>query len=317
MDLKDPSFQAPDGLFAVTNPETDVGPLIENVQSLNKTVSNMVQLLQVHEATILHNLQMRYSHDEFMTSVGPILVVINPFQYIAHKYGMDIVHRYNTTPEELESLPPHVYGIGQRVRLTVQRADHPKPFSSAGSLVQERPRPQRRSSSTCRGCRQRFWDRGAFAKCQSNLRGARNAKTLRNNNSSRFGKFLEILFHPNTMKIYGCTTESYLLEKTRVTNIGDGERSYHIFYQVLAGANSTMRKKLRLDRGQGPLDFNYLKNGDCNQSDAAGMADGEQFQFTADAMQHLRFQSNERLSTFKLISGILHLGNISFKPGKS
>ena len=68
--------------------------------------------------------------------------------------------------------------------------------------------------------------------------------------------------------------------------------------------------------GKGPLDFNYLKNGDCNQSDAAGMADGEQFQFTADAMQHLRFQSNERLSTFKLISGILHLGNISFKPGK-
>ena len=91
MDLKDPSFQAPDGIFAVANPGNDVGPLIENVQSLNRTVSNMVQLLQVHEATILHNLQMRYSHDEFMTSVGPILVVINPFQYIAHKYGMDIV----------------------------------------------------------------------------------------------------------------------------------------------------------------------------------------------------------------------------------
>ena len=142
-----------------------------------------------------------------------------------------------------------------------------------------------------------------------------NAKTLRNNNSSRFGKFWKTVL--NTMKIYGCTTKATCWENAS-RNIGDGEneRSYHIFYQVLAGANSTMRKKLRLDGGQGPLDFNYLKNGDCNQSDAAGMADGEQFQFTADAMQHLRFQSNERLSTFKLISGILHLGNISFRPGK-
>ncbi len=317
MDLKDPSFLAPPGNFAINNPEKDLGPLIENIQSLNKTVSNMVQLTQVHEATILHNLQMRYSHDEFMTSVGPILVVINPFQYIAHKYGMDIVHKYNTTAEELDTLPPHVYGIGQQAfaSLSSERMTQAILISGeSGAGKTETTKKVLQYLAEVAGSKSGIEER--LLSANPILEAFGNAKTLRNNNSSRFGKFLQIFFHPSSLHINGCLTESYLLEKTRVTNVGDGERSYHIFYQLLAGTNATMRKKLRLSNGQGPIDFNYLKNGDCNQSDAAGMADGEQFQFTADAMQHLRFQSNERLSAFKLISGILHLGNVSFKAGK-
>jgi myosin V len=316
MDSKDPSFSAPEGTFAVVDPEKDIGPSIENEQSLNKTVSNMVQLSQVHEATILHNLQTRYSHDEFMTSVGPILVVINPFQYIAHKYGMDIVQKYNTTAEELDTLPPHVYAIGQQAfaSLSSDRMMQAILISGeSGAGKTETTKKVLQYLAEVAGSKSGTEER--LLSANPILEAFGNAKTLRNNNSSRFGKFLQIYFHQSTLNIDGCYTESYLLEKTRVTNAGDGERSYHIFYQLLAGTNAAMRKKLRLSDGQGPVDFNYLKNGDCNQSDAAGMADGEQFQFTADAMQHLRFQSNERLSTFKLVSGILHLGNITFKAG--
>jgi myosin heavy subunit len=132
-----------------------------------------------------------------------------------------------------------------------------------------------------------------------------NAKTLRNNNSSRFGKWVEIDFDFNG-KIVSAKAQSFLLEKIRVTNPASGERNFHIFYQLF----SSPRHRKKYGLGDDPAKFRYLAKSDCYVAD--GIDDVAQFEETQRAATALGFTSEDQSNIFDTIAGILHLSTIKF-----
>lgn len=132
-----------------------------------------------------------------------------------------------------------------------------------------------------------------------------NAQTLRNNNSSRFGKFIHILFNCDTGAIAGASISNYLLEKTRITDRVDGERNYHIFYQLLASSDSAMKEKLGLEGAS--CSFRYLKNkGEASPDDAKAFTE------TIKCLTSIGLTPDEQESVFAIAAAVLHIGNISF-----
>lgn len=137
-----------------------------------------------------------------------------------------------------------------------------------------------------------------------------NAKTLRNNNSSRFGKYFEINFSKSGSPMGG-KISNFLLEKSRVVGPGKGERNFHIFYQLCLGSTGDLKEKLGMTN---PSYFNYLSS--SGEYSAEGVNDIEEFSMMDKAMDICQFQPEIKLSIFKILAGILHLGNIEFVEGE-
>ena len=136
-----------------------------------------------------------------------------------------------------------------------------------------------------------------------------NAKTLRNNNSSRFGKLISVHFDQHH-RICGATTINYLLEKSRVAYQLQGERNFHVFYQLLAGADDAMRSEFGLTS---PHDFEYLNRSGCIEVD--DVDDAHEFSEMREAMERLNFSHDEIYNVFRLVAAVLHLGNLQFRKG--
>jgi len=136
-----------------------------------------------------------------------------------------------------------------------------------------------------------------------------NAKTLRNNNSSRFGKWIEMQFDASG-RLVGAKIRTYLLEKSRVVGIAAGERSYHSFYQLLAGSDSEDRKRLGLG-SRTAKDFKYLQQSNCFTAD--GIDDVEEYQITCKAMQVVGVSEALRHRVWDIVAAILHLGELEFE----
>lgn len=134
-----------------------------------------------------------------------------------------------------------------------------------------------------------------------------NAQTLRNDNSSRFGKFIHIYFSTATGSITGASISNYLLEKTRVTNQVEGERNYHVFYQLLSGADGAMVQDLGLTGGSSQ--FRYLGN----KKSAKCEADSKAFADTVQCLSSIGLKADEQKAVFSMVAAILHLGNIQFE----
>jgi myosin heavy subunit len=143
------------------------------------------------------------------------------------------------------------------------------------------------------------------------LEGFGNAKTVRNNNSSRFGKYMEVNFNKKHA-IRGCNVIAYLLEKTRVVMQMPTERNYHSFYMLLAGASREMRKELDL---RPPEQFAYLSQSGCIE--IHGRDDVAEFEELENAMGHMSMDKGVQKEIFRVLAGILHLGNLTFQPSSS
>jgi myosin heavy subunit len=135
------------------------------------------------------------------------------------------------------------------------------------------------------------------------------AKTVRNNNSSRFGKWCEIHFDPVTLRIRGASITSYLLEKSRVVNQAFGERNYHVFYTLCAGASAADRAELFLSPA-GASAYRILKGGECLT--VQGIHDAADWQEMRKAMDTLKFSAADIKETMQVVAAILHIGNIEF-----
>lgn len=133
-----------------------------------------------------------------------------------------------------------------------------------------------------------------------------NAKTIRNDNSSRFGKFIQVCFD-NGGTITGAKIVNYLLEKSRIVLQEENERNYHIFYQLLAGADVSMREMMRLGN---PDDFNYINQSGCFEID--GVDDRESFFITKKCMESIDMTEQEQAAIFRTLASVLHLGNLEF-----
>ena len=135
-----------------------------------------------------------------------------------------------------------------------------------------------------------------------------NAQTLRNDNSSRFGKYIHIFFSTETGAITGASISNYLLEKTRITQQVEGERNYHIFYQLLAGADEDLLEKFGLSGGS--ESFHYLG---CREASANTTTDSDNFAETKECLSRIGLSTDQQEHLFALTAGVLHLGNVKFE----
>ena len=142
-----------------------------------------------------------------------------------------------------------------------------------------------------------------------------NARTIKNDNSSRFGKFIEIQF-TSIGKLLGASVDSYLLEKVRLIKHSDGERNYHIFYEIMAGASSSEKKQLLLDRAS-PEDFAMTRSPSGTFKRRDGVRDDITFNALRKAMVTMGFSPSDQINILKIVSAILHLSNLNFLEDSS
>lgn len=265
-------------------------------------VDDLIQLSYLNEPSVLHNLQYRYSRDIIYSKAGPVLIAINPLKDV-QLYGDDLVTAYKE--KLLDS--PHVYALAdtaynEMIRDGVNQSIIISGESGAGKT--ETAKVAMQYLAVLGGGSGGIESEILLTSCILEAFG--NAKTSRNDNSSRFGKLIEIHFSMEG-KISGAKIQTYLLEKSRVVQLARGERSYHIFYQLCSGASSALKDKLNLKPAS---EYKYLNQSDCltiNDVD-----DAQQFQKLMEALHTVQISDEDQVHAFEMLAAVLWLGNISF-----
>uniref|UniRef100_A0A8C7LA58 Osteoclast-stimulating factor 1 n=1 Tax=Oncorhynchus kisutch TaxID=8019 RepID=A0A8C7LA58_ONCKI len=271
-------------------------------------VDDMVLLSKINEDAIVDNLKKRYMDDYIFTYIGPVLISVNPFKQMPY-FGDKEVEMYQGAAQYEN--PPHIYALADNMyrNMMIDRENQCVIISGesgAGKTV---------AAKYIMGYISRVSGGGPKVQhvkdiiLQSNplLEAFGNAKTVRNNNSSRFGKYFEIQFssggEPDGGKI-----SNFLLEKSRVVMRNPGERSFHIFYQLIEGATGEQKSSL----GITSLDYyNYLNQSGSYKVD--DINDKSDFQETVHAMEVIGISGEDRGLVLQIVAGVLHLGNINFR----
>ncbi|CAA0829324.1 Myosin family protein with Dil domain [Striga hermonthica] len=275
-------------------------------------VDDMTKLSYLHEPGVLQNLAARYELNEIYTYTGNILIAINPFQRLPHLYDTHMMEQYKGA--SLGELSPHVFAIADvayRAMINEGKSNSILVSGESGAGKTETTKMLMRYLAYLGG---RSGVEGRTVEQQvleSNpvLEAFGNAKTVRNNNSSRFGKFVEIQFDQSG-RISGAAVRTYLLERSRVCQISDPERNYHCFY-LLCAAPPEEREKYKLENAKS---FHYLNQSKCYK--LAGVSDAEEYLATRRAMDIVGISEEEQAAIFRVVAAILHLGNIEFSKGK-
>jgi myosin heavy subunit len=261
---------------------------LHNVASVRNHIDDMVKMEEVNDATILHNLKLRFLNDLVYTNIGTILVSVNPFKWIKDLYGPDVAREHMMTNAG-ELAAPHVFAIGGAAfRGMLEGMDQSVIISGESGAGKTEATKQclrffvevtrRRigasSDGGAGGGTVAAAGAGAGAAAPGHgaaavesedkvlrvnpvLEAFGNAKTIRNNNSSRFGRWMTVHFDDRAM-ICGSKIDNYLLEKSRVTGASQNERNFHVFYLLLSGAGPEDKARLHLTRA---LDFAFLTAG--------------------------------------------------------
>ncbi|PAN46757.1 hypothetical protein PAHAL_9G212200 [Panicum hallii] len=264
-------------------------------------VDDLMQLSYLSEPSVLYNLQYRYSQDMIYTKAGPVLVAVNPFKKVS-LYGTEYIDAYrNKTMDN-----PHVYAIADAALREMKRDEVNQSIIISGESGAGK-------TETAKIAMQYLASLGGgsgieYEILQTNpiLEAFGNAKTLRNDNSSRFGKLIEIHFS-TTGRICGAMIQTFLLEKSRVVQCAVGERSYHIFYQLCAGAPASLKDKLNLKKVD---EYKYLKQSCCYS--IAGVDDAQMFRTVTEAMNIVHISKEDQENVFAMVSAVLWLGDVSF-----
>ncbi|XP_078440971.1 myosin-9-like [Wolffia australiana] len=275
-------------------------------------VDDMTKLSYLHEPGVLQNLSSRYELNEIYTYTGNILIAVNPFQRLPHLYNAHMMEQYRG--ESLGDLSPHVFAVadvayramineGKSNSILVSGESGAGKTETTKMLMQYLAFLGGRSATEGRTVEQQVLESNPV------LEAFGNAKTVRNNNSSRFGKFVEIQFDSHG-RISGAAIRTYLLERSRVCQISDPERNYHCFY-LLCAAPQEVIDRYKLGR---PSSFHYLNQSNCY--DLVGVNDGHDYLTTRRAMDIVGISEEEQDSIFRVVAAILHLGNIDFAKGK-
>ncbi|KAI4900953.1 hypothetical protein NFI96_026666, partial [Prochilodus magdalenae] len=200
--------------------------------------------MYLNEATLLNNIRVRYSKDKIYTYVANILIAVNPYYDIPKLYSPDSIKQYRG--RSLGTLPPHVYAIADKAYRDMKVLKMSQSIivsGESGAGKTENTKFVLRYLTTSYGTGQDIDER--IVEANPLLEAFGNAKTVRNNNSSRFGKFVEIHFNTKNTVVGGFVSH-YLLEKSRICRQGQEERNYHIFYRLCAGATEDIREKFHL-----------------------------------------------------------------------
>ncbi|TIA91437.1 hypothetical protein E3P99_01084 [Wallemia hederae] len=291
----------------ITRKATDKDlPLLRNPVLLEGT-DDLVNLSYLNEPAVLYSIKRRYAQHSIYTYSGIVLIAVNPFAKLSI-YGPAIMQAYST--RRRGELEPHIYAIAQDAHASMTRENKNQTMvvsgeSGAGKTVSARhimqylaflgqDGPGGASSGT---------DASILA-TNPVMEAFGNAKTIRNNNSSRFGRYLKILFDKQC-NIIGAQTSIYLLERSRLIFQPEGERNYHIFHQLCAGVPPKERAELRLGASS---DFHYLSQG--GSALIPGVDDAAEFEVTQKALSTLGIGVEKQWNIFKLLAALLHLGNV-------
>ncbi|KAK5577072.1 hypothetical protein RB653_002009 [Dictyostelium firmibasis] len=271
-------------------------------------VEDMITLPILTEESLLLNLKMRYKKKEIYTYTGSILVAVNPYE-ILPIYTADIVKSY--FGKSRNTMLPHIFAVsdaaftnmieeGKNQSVIISGESGAGKTESTKLIIQYLAARTNRHSQV----------EQMIVESSPILEAFGNAKTIRNNNSSRFGKFIEIQFNKEG-HISGARIINYLLEKSRISHQASSERNYHIFYQLLAGASDELKEKLKLGE---PEDYHYLNQSGCIRID--NINDVEDFEHVKYAMNVLGLPEDKQFTIFSIVSAVLHIGNLTFEKSE-
>lgn len=274
-------------------------------------VDDMTKLTYLHEPGVLYNLARRYALNEIYTYTGSILIAVNPFTKLPHLYNVHMMEQYKGV--RLGELSPHVFAVADasyRAMTSDARSQSILVSGESGAgktettklIMQYLTFVGGRAAGDDRTVEQQVLESNPL------LEAFGNAKTIRNDNSSRFGKFVEIQFDTDG-RISGAAIRTYLLERSRVVQITNPERNYHCFYHLCASGKDAEKYKL----GH-PSSFHYLNQSKTYELD--GVSSSQEYIKTRRAMDIVGITLDEQEAIFRTLAAILHLGNIEFSPGK-
>ena len=229
---------------------------IHDLKSVTTDCGDLVQLEDINEASILNNLNLRFQKYEIYTSLGTIIVAVNPYKWIKTLYTEESLATYvGASSRGITDLQPHVYATAERAYYGLMEHRRNQSIVRSGESGAGKTEATKKClaylasvAESTSGVEKRILAANPV------LEAFGNAKTLRNDNSSRFGKWMENYFDDNG-KIVGCSNQNFLLEKSRVVLQDIGERNYHAFYHFISGAHDNILKEF--DLVNGPEHFHY------------------------------------------------------------
>uniref|UniRef100_A0A3B3X0J7 Myosin-9 n=1 Tax=Poecilia mexicana TaxID=48701 RepID=A0A3B3X0J7_9TELE len=289
----------------------------DDIQKMNppkfSKVEDMAELTCLNEASVLHNLKERYYSGLIYTYSGLFCVVINPYKNLPI-YSEEIVEMYKG--KKRHEMPPHIYAITDTAYRSMMQDREDQSIlctGESGAGKTENTKKVIQYLAHVASSHKTKKDQVSPGELEKQLLQANpileafgNAKTVKNDNSSRFGKFIRINFDVNGY-IVGANIETYLLEKSRAIRQAKDERTFHIFYYMLTGAGDKLRNELLLENYN---NYRFLSNGNVT---IPGQQDKDLFTETMEAFRIMGIPEDEQIGMLKVVAAVLQLGNMSFK----
>jgi len=286
-------------------------------------VADLSQLLYLEMPNVVHNLKCRYDDDNIYTGISSILIAVNPYKTMSC-YGKGNMERFASKAKHAKA-EPHVYNVAEDAYRTLVKSKDNQSMvvcgesgagksESAKHLMRHLAYTTSRASKTGSEESQKELEKKVLRILAANpiLEAFGNAKTVLNNNSSRFGKFTKLLFAEDEKKgvhIVGSAIETFLLEKSRVNFQTTGERNYHIFYQIIAGLDDKTKARLGLEGGC--RSFYYTSQSGCDTVE--GIPDKDRFDEFMSSLTLAGFTDDEIDGILRIVAAILHMSNIKFR----
>ncbi|XP_018395060.1 PREDICTED: unconventional myosin-IXa-like [Cyphomyrmex costatus] len=282
-------------------------------QPRDKEYPDLCQLPDLNEQTLLDNLRARFLAGNIYTYVGSILIALNPFKFypIYNPKYVKLYQNRRLGPD----IPPHIFAIAdaayhcmlkeKKNQCIVISGESGSGKTESTNFLLHHLTALSQKGSHGSGVEQTILSAGPV------LEAFGNAKTAHNNNSSRFGKFIQVNYKENGM-VHGAVVQKYLLEKSRIVSQGRNERNYHVFYYLLAGANEQEKQLLHLESCDR---YNYLNKSGCYGLE--NIDERHEFSRLKQSMEMVGFTAEKQRRLFAVLSAVLLLGNVEFYPRKS
>ncbi|XP_058800038.1 unconventional myosin ID [Phymastichus coffea] len=273
-------------------------------------IGDFVLLDEITLDKVVENLRVRFNGGKIYTYIGEVCVSVNPYRS-TNIYSPDYVEKYKD--RELFENPPHIFAVADAVHKEMKQQGRDTCIVISGESGSGKTEASKiimkyiAAVTNVEGQQEIERVKNILIQSNSILEAFGNAKTNRNDNSSRFGKYMDINFNFKGDPVGGDVT-NYLLEKSRVVYQQKGERNFHCFYQLINGCNDSDLRNMRIIRDIAT--YNYIKNGaDSNQTNSNDKSD---YKTVMNAMSTLGFTQVETQTIWNVVAGVLHLGNITF-----
>uniref|UniRef100_A0A669CTF1 Methyl-CpG binding domain protein 3b n=1 Tax=Oreochromis niloticus TaxID=8128 RepID=A0A669CTF1_ORENI len=269
--------------------------------------NDLTALSFLHEPAVLHNLRVRFlDYSSIYTYCGIVLVAINPYDQLPI-YGEEVIDAYSG--QDMADMEPHIFSVAEEAYRTMIREEKNQSIiisGESGSGKTVSAKFTMRYFAVVGGAAQQTSVEERVLASNPIMESIGNAKTTRNDNSSRFGKYIEIGFGRKG-DIIGANMRTYLLEKSRVVFQASTERNYHIFYQLCASRELPEMRSLKLDA---PENFRYTNQG--GEMQIPGTDDLSDLERTRSAFTILG-RPDQQMELFRILSAVLHLGNVNIQ----